>query len=320
MGGTLILTMILGICLSTTEGVQDYKWERVTSAAPYQQGYNYPVFVLGDKMVALNNGAWLSKDGRNWTKSGLPDSGLNSALLKYVQFDNSIVALGSMTGSYEKFTIYPRILRTRDLEKWEVIGEKSNLPQRIFYSVAVFERKIWMFGGYDGENYHNDVWNSADGVNWSLVTRSAPWSPRIRPVVVVFKGEIWLLGGGVIDGHERKNPSSEKEAWVSRDGKIWRRANPDLKRKWRGTPVVFDDKLWLVGANRGGTFESAVWVTENGSNWTELTAPWSPRGAVAAWVFENKLFMTGGKSSHEKDGDIRFVYSNDVWAMAWKGE
>jgi hypothetical protein len=149
---------------------------------------------------------------------------------------------------------------------------------------------------------------------------NAPWSPRTGPVVAVFKGEIWLLGGGTIDGQPRINPTSEREVWASRDGKTWRQVEADLKRKWRGTPVVFDDKLWLVGANRGGTFESAVWVTDNGSNWKELSAPWSPRGAVAAWVFGEKLFMTGGKSSHVENGETKFVFSNDVWAMSRIGE
>ncbi|MBK9156470.1 MAG: hypothetical protein IPM25_20065 [Chloracidobacterium sp.] len=179
----------------------------------------------------------------------------------------------------------------------------------------VFDNKMWMLGGFDGSRYHNDVWNSADGVVWQRVTESVEWSPRNISVVTVFQREIWLLGGGVIDGESQTNRTSEREVWRSADGKTWHRVDADLKRKWRGTPVVFDGKLWLVGANRGGTFESAVWVTANGSKWEELAAPWSPRGAVAAWVFENKLFMTGGKSSHEENGEIRFVYSNDVWVM-----
>ncbi|HKX82741.1 MAG TPA: hypothetical protein VJL58_00845, partial [Pyrinomonadaceae bacterium] len=76
-----------------------------------------------------------------------------------------------------------------------------------------------------------------------------------------------------------------------------------------------DEKLWLVGMNRGAGFGSAVWVTNDGLNWEQHSAPWSPRGAVAAWVFRDKLFMTGGKSSYTENGEIKFVYSNDVWAM-----
>ncbi|HTH38202.1 MAG TPA: hypothetical protein VL572_09555 [Pyrinomonadaceae bacterium] len=320
---SIALILLLAFCVDPTAGPVsevEYKWSNVTSAANYPQGYNYPVFVWGNKMVALNDGAWISNDGRSWKKAPLPHSGLNSAYLKYVHFNGSIYALGTMTGNYEKFTVSPRILRTRDLEKWEVVAESSNLPQRVFYGAAVFDGKMWMFGGFDGKKYLNDIWNSVDGVNWVRVAENTAWSPRTGPVVAVFNDEIWLLGGGTIDGAPRINPTSEREVWASGDGKTWRQVDADLKRKWRGTPVVFDNKLWLVGANRGGSFESAVWMTENGSNWKELSAPWSPRGAVAAWVFGDKLYMTGGKSSHVENGETKFAYSNDVWAMSRKRE
>lgn len=297
-----------------------YEWTNVTSAASFPRGYNYPVFVWGDKMVAMNNGTWISTDGKNWTKSPLPESGLNSAYQKFVQFNGAIYSLGKMTGNYQGFTIDTKILRTRDLETWETVSERSNLPQRVFYGTVVFNGKIWMLGGFDGKRYLNDVWSSSDGAHWERVADSAEWSPRTMGVVVATKDSIFVLGGGVIDGDKEINPASEHEVWRSNDGKEWERVNADLRRKWRGTPVMFDNKLWLVGANRGGTFESAVWVTENFSEWKEFPAPWSPRGGVAAWEFNNKLYMTGGKSSHTENGAIKFVYSNDVWAMERKGE
>ncbi len=311
------LTLFLAFCLGSADQTAEssYQWANVTPAANFPRGYNYPVYTWGDKMVALNNGTWLSKDGKTWQKGSLPDSGTNNAYLSHVQFKGAIYALGSMTGNYLDFKFSPKVLRTRDLQTWETVSENSNLPQRIFYGTAVFDDKIWMIGGFDGKNYRNDVWNSEDCINWVRVAENSPWSPRKTSVVAVFKDEIWLLGGGVIDGDPETNPASEREVWVTKDGKNWRRVQTDLNRKWRGTPVVFDGKLWLVGANRGGTFESAVWMTEDGSKWTELAAPWSPRGAVAAWVFGEKLYMTGGKSSHTENGEIKFVYSNDVWAL-----
>ena len=316
----LMIWISLMAWLCPVDGRTEYRWSNVTPDAGYPQSYNYPVFSMGGWMVAMNNGAWMSKDGRRWTKMPLPDSGLNSAYQKYAYFNGAVYALGKLNGNYQRFSIDPRIMRTKDLQTWEVLAERSNLPQRIFYGLTVFDEKIWIVGGYDGKRYLNDVWNSADGVNWVRVTASAPWSPRTGPAFAVFKGEMWLLGGGVIDGDPQPDKEAEREVWASPDGKNWRRVNADLKRKWRGTPVVFDGKLLLVGANRGGTFESAVWMTEDGTNWRELAAPWSPRGGVAAWVFDGKLFMTGGKSSHTENGEIKFVYSNDVWVMERRKE
>lgn len=309
------VTLVLAFCFGTASQPPTYTWTNVTPAADFPQGYNYPVFTYGRSMVAFNNGAWLSNDGRRWIKTGLPEIGLNSGYQKYVQFNGAVYALGAMTGNYEKFSISTRISRTSDMRSWETLVESSNLPVRVFYGAVVFQNRIWLLGGYDGKRYHNDVWNSVDGVNWSRVVENAAWTPRNVGVITVFKNKLWLFGGGVIDGDTSNNVNSYKEAWVSDDGITWKRAATNLDRKWGGTPVVFDDKLWLVGMNRGNAFASAVWMTDDGETWKELTAPWSPRGAVAAWVFDGKLYITGGKSSHTENGEIKFVYSNDIWSM-----
>lgn len=292
-----------------------YQWTNQTKAANFPEGYNYPVYVFGDWMVAMNNGAWLSRDGRKWTKTDLPESGLNSAHQKYVQFNGAIYALGSMTGNYERFTIDTTVKRTRDFQTWETVGKNTNLPKRVFYGATAFDGKMWIFGGYDGQRYYNDVWNSADGVHWTQVTQNAAWSPRTVYTVTVFKDKLWLFGGSVIDGDTVTNPRAPKELWTSSNGKDWTLTETNLDKKWGGTPVVYDNKLWLVGMNRGTAFASAVWFTEDGRQWKEDSAPWSPRGAVAAWVHNEKMFMTGGKSSHTENGQIKFVYSNDVWSM-----
>src|SRR5215831_538271 len=165
-------------CTRTDATAKGYVWERVTDGAAYPQGYNYPVFVLNGQMLAINDGGWISKDGKTWTKTNLPASGLNSAYQKYVQHEGAVYALGSIRGNYQAFSITPNILRTRDGQQWETIAERSDLPQRIFYSAIVFKNKIWMVGGYDGKNYFNDVWNSEDALHWQRVTEKAAWSPR----------------------------------------------------------------------------------------------------------------------------------------------
>ncbi len=315
----IILSVVIAACAAgeTVSAKTSYIWQNITKSAEFPQGYNYPVFVLNDRMLALNNGGWLSTDGRNWTKTALTESGLNSAYQKYVQLGEAVYALGSIKGNYLGFTISTKILRTRDGEKWESIAEKSNLPDRIFYGAATFKDKIWLIGGFDGKRYYNDVWNSTDGVNWTRAAERTDWSERNATRVVVFKDRLWLIGGGVIDGEKTNNPNSESEIWSSSDGINWTKSEVKGTGNLGGTPVVFDNKLWLVGANRSeGNFGSAVLVTDDGENWRELSAPWTPRGGSVVWVFGDKLFMTGGKYSFTENGTIKFVYSNDVWAMS----
>jgi hypothetical protein len=295
-----------------------YSWTRVTESAAYPPGYNYPVFVQQNRMWAFHNdGIWYSVNAKNWTKADLPHVRRNPYEARYVQFNNSIYALGQNQGNYVDGIKFSSIIRrTTDFEKWEVVAEKSNLPDRVFYGSTVFKGKIWLLGGFDGKNYYNDVWNSGDGVHWTQVSQRAAWSPRNVGMTVVFKNRVWIIGGGVIDGEVTNNPKSNNEIWSSDDGINWTLITDSSKISALGTPIVFDENLWLVGANRDGNFARSSLVTNDGIKWREESAPWSPRGAVAAWVFDNKLYITGGKYSVTENNNTKFIYSNDVWFMA----
>ena len=299
----------------------DYVWNEVTSKAGFPEGYGFPVFVTGDRMLAFHHEAvWSSIDGAIWTKTELPSVRHDAYEARYVQFSGAVYALGQNQGNYVTGIRFSSIVRqTIDFKRWEMLAERSDLPNRVFYGSIVFGGKIWLLGGYDGKNYYNDIWNSTDGVRWRKVVEHAGWSPRNAGRLVEFKHRLWMLGGGVIDGEKDSNPNSGREIWSSTDGLTWTLATAEAEIGALGTPMVFDDKLWLVGANRqDGNFARSSLVTDDLVAWREQSAPWSPRGAVAAWVFGGRLFMTGGKFSREENADIKFVYSSDVWALSRK--
>jgi hypothetical protein len=312
-----VLTSMVPQETAAQRGASDYAWTRVVDAAPYPGSYNFPVFVVGAEMWAFQaEGRWSSRDGTTWTRSTLPASGLNSGYQKYIQLGDAVYALGTMTGNYLDPHLTSRIARTRDFKRWEVVAEQSNLPRRMFYGALVFDGKIWLMGGYDGRRYYDDVWSSPDGVHWTRAVEHAGWSPRNVDVSAVFKDRMWIIGGGVIDGSRNPTPNSTRETWSSADGVHWARSPDRPGRLWGGTPVVYDQKLWMIGANRNETFAPALLVSDDGTTWNESVAPWSPRGAPAVWVFGDKLFMTGGKYSVTENGTQRFIYRNDVWTMS----
>src|SRR5437016_6006229 len=78
-----------------------YAWSQETDSAAFDGAYNFPVFVVRGEMWALHpRGNWSSGDGRLWTRSTLPLSGLNAGYQKYVSLDGAVYALGTMTGNY----------------------------------------------------------------------------------------------------------------------------------------------------------------------------------------------------------------------------
>lgn len=294
----------------------DYAWERLTENAGFEPSYNFPVRVdASGRFVALHSkGTWLSSDGASWSLGALVPSGLNSAYLKYVQHEQAEWALGTLRGNYQRFTVEPDILRTSDYETWESVGSARNLPPVVFYAAASFRGRLWMLGGYDGTTESAAVWSSADGLSWETVTERAPWAPRQGAAAVVFRDRLYLIGGGVLDGPRYR------DAWSTADGIEWRRETERIsERSDGGSPIVFDDRLWLVGVNRDNGFSPGILVSDDGVTFTEETAPWSPRGGVAVWTDGDALYMTGGKYSEVVDGETVFIYHNDVWRMRMPG-
>jgi len=295
----------------------NYQWVAETNAADFDGAYNFPAFVVRGQVWAFHpRGTWSSRDGRAWTRSPLPSSGLNSGYQKYVAFNDAVYALGTMTGNYLDLHLTSRIARTRDLQRWDVVATQSELPARVFYGAVVHDNKIWLLGGFDGRNYFNDVWSSIDAVHWTRVLEHAPWTARNVDMAVDFKGRLWVIGGGLIDGQPESNPGAKREVWSSGDGVQWTRHPDRSGDAWGGAPVVFDNQLWLIAANRNSTFAPSLLVTADGNTWTEASAPWSPRGAPAVWVLGSKLFMAGGKYSVMANGAPQFIYRNDVWSMS----
>lgn len=300
-------------------GHSDYGWTRLTENADFPKSYNFPVFVVNGTMFAmLGYGVWSSENGSMWQKTTLVPVRKNVYTGQYVQFRDAVYMLGDHEGNYERITFAPKIRRTRDMKNWETLSERSNLPGRIFPGTVVFRDRIWIVGGYDGQRHRNDVWSSGDGIEWRKESEQAEWSPRVSMGLVVFHGRLWMLGGGVIDGMTDGNPGSRNEIWWTDDGVSWTRSENRLPMMAGGTAIVFNDELWLVGANRDGNFSRASLVTSDMRQWREEQAPWSPRGGVATWEFNGSLYMTGGKYSYTDTGNVNFVYSNDVWMMSKK--
>ncbi|HEU4996569.1 MAG TPA: hypothetical protein VFT29_17250 [Gemmatimonadaceae bacterium] len=150
------------------------------------------------------------------------------------------------------------------------------------------------------------TWISRDAVTW---TRGAlPWSGMNSAYLryIQHAGATWALG--TLNGNYEQfsvspviRRTSDYAAWetvgrsttlpqlvfyaaTSFRGAMWILGGYNHSRLAGGTPVAFADKLWMVGANRSGRFDSAVLVTDDMRAWRQESTPWSPRGGVAAWV------------------------------------
>jgi hypothetical protein len=284
----------------------NYVWTKLTDNAAFQKSYNFQMFAIRDTLwVMHHDGGWFSLNGKDWTRSSLSNIIKNNGFLDYVWFKGALYGLGNFAGNIERFTLETSIYKTTDMRNWQLVSARSDLPRRFFYHPFVFDNKIWIIGGSDGNNMFSDIWNSEDGVHWTKQADELPFGKRQESQFVFFKNRIVLLNN---------------DAWASEDAIHWTRlAERFVPEEIFGyAPVVYDNKIWLLGCNRNNIFKSEALVSEDGKNWTAEKAPWSPRGGATSCVYKDKVFMTGGKYGGLVGQQTNFIYSNDVWKLEKK--
>jgi hypothetical protein len=283
-----------------------YVWTKLLDSAEWRNNYNFQMFSQNDTIWTFHSdGNWNSIDGKNWTKSVLPNPISNLAFLDYVQFKGAIYGLGYFKGNIEQNEFRPEVYRTYDFKRWTTISKTSNLPKRFFYHPFVFDNKIWIIGGEDRNTKYSDIWSSEDAITWTKQKEDLPFGQRSGSQIVTLKNTLFLL---------------DNDVWSSTDALNWQKVTDEIVKGYQilgYSAQVFDDKIWLLGCNRNGQFSSQVLFSSDGKNWFTQTAPWLPRGGIAATVHKNKIYMTGGKyggTPNQPD----FRYDNDVWTLEKK--
>ena len=225
--------------------------------------FDKKIWVLGgdDGNIAKKD-VWSSLDGKKWDKE-TDNAGWSK---RYghtsVVFDKKIWVLG---GHDSKKDYKNDVWSSSDGKKWEehpIPSDKIRWSGRASHTSVVFDKKIWVLGGKDGDDskkdYKNDVWSSSDGKKWEehpIPSSKIRWSKRWNHTSVVFGGKIWVLGG-------RSVTIREHDVWSSSDGKTWEKKDAaDWSGRWGHTSVVFGGKIWVLGGYDGSR-KNDVWAFE----------------------------------------------------------
>ena len=178
---------------SSTDAIE---WTRVVEQAPWPARRNALV-VEYEKQLWLLGGAessgqrdvlparrfrdvWQSRNGIAWNQVS---SNLPASDEQILVFQNQIWLLGA-----------EGVWFTRDGKTWRQTAKGEPFSDRRGFGSAVYDGKMWIFGGIGKEQTTNEVWSSTDGVLWQK-TESAPWFPRGAQYSTVFDGKLWIYGG-----------------------------------------------------------------------------------------------------------------------------
>jgi hypothetical protein len=168
----------------------------------------------------------------------------------------------------------------------------------------VYDGKMFLSSGLQGNVYKNDVWSSTDGSTWVQETASAGWSGRRFAQSWVYDDKMYF-GGGLYT-------SAYSDVWSSTNGSTWVRETTSAGwgGRWGACTWVYDGKMYLGGGSgTGNVYYNDVWSSTDGSNWVQETtsAGWGARWGACTWVYDGKMYLGGGSGTGN-------VYYNDVWS------
>jgi hypothetical protein len=253
---------------SSVDGVT---WSCVTATAPWIRSGSGRLCAAGvvfrDRMWLLGGGGassvyndvWYSADGVNWTCATPAAGWAPRLLLRAKVFQGKIWVLGGSdgAGNPNQAIQYNDVWHSADGVNWTCALQSAPWSPRHGAGTAVFDGRLWLFGGVHKVDSIQDAWSSADGVTWTA-THTPPWQARFSHNVEVVGNTLYLLGG--LNRVTFKDVELG-DVWSTRDGSTWEKIDataPWSPHSLQGTSV-FNDRIYLIGGSLNRVPNSACW-------------------------------------------------------------
>jgi N-acetylneuraminic acid mutarotase len=185
---------------------------------------------------------------------------------------------------------------------------------------VVFNRSIFIFGGYDGFNRVNDFYEyNVDSNSWQEVIfggREGPPTPRHSHSAVVYEDNMYVFGG--YDGNYKNDFykfNFTKNQWTKikhNDIDTWPSA------RYRTSCTVVDNKMYMFGGHDGQQQLNDFYFYDfKKKKWSLIKYPKSfepsPRDSHILVHSEDSIFLFGGSSGWAKSDFYQFRISEEQW-------
>ncbi len=297
----------------STDGVH---WESLLENGAFPRRISHAMTTYHDRLwMAGGRGAlgslddlWYSDDGRYWHRRcvGCPFGERDKPVL--VALDDRLWLLGSRCWYGNGTPICESAYVSED-EGVTWTASPAPFEPRVQFGWTIHNDALYIIGGDDGDQVHNDVWSSTDGFSWEKLS-DGPFTARADPKVLSFGGRLYLMGG--MD----ENYALLTDVWSSADGVSWElvsEVEPVIAR-YEQQVVVTDTMLNLFGGYSSSSERSEIdrylYQSTDALSWEDLfpDRPFTARQGHAAASFDGYLWVIGGWNRSDQNN-----YKSEIW-------
>jgi DNA-binding CsgD family transcriptional regulator/N-acetylneuraminic acid mutarotase len=194
------------------------------------------------------------------------------------------LASGTISDAFESYD--PR----RD--KWATL---KPLPGKLSgYALAAFEGKLYLFGGWDGQNYHAEVWQyDPDLDKWSAKSPMQTARAFADTAVPERQGRIYIIGGenasGALTANESYNPAEDDGS-----GRPWSTKAPLPEPTSHLAVATTGRTIFVIGGSNAG--KQLLQYSVALDSWKPDTLPIEPLRDLRAEANIDKLYIIGGQN------------------------
>ncbi|XP_013413194.1 leucine-zipper-like transcriptional regulator 1 isoform X2 [Lingula anatina] len=247
-----------------------------------------------------------------------------------VVHEGSMFVFGGYTGDIHsnsnltnKNDLFEYKFATGQWVEWKFEG-RMPVP-RAAHGAAVYDGKMWIFAGYDGNARLNDMWTISllgDSRQWEEVHQSGDIPPTCcnfalavaRDCMFVFSGQ---SGAKITNNLFQFNFNSKQWTRISTEH-ILRGAPPPPEKRYGHTMVAYDRHLYVFGGATGQTLPNELHCFDlDSENWSIIEPSVDsqvPSGRLfhASAVVGDAMYVFGGTvDNNVRSGEIyRFQFSS----------